>query len=143
MTWRMPAETAPQERVWMAFPRVGNTLGDDAASADEARDAWAAVAQRRRRVRAGDDGRRPVGASPRPDAGCRGEIELVEAPLDDFWMRDIGPTFVLDDERRARRGRLDLQRLGRERLGDVGARRPRSPGSSPSSRAPSTCPRRS
>ena len=44
MTWTMPAETAPQERVWMAFPRVGNTLGDDAASADQARDTWAAVA---------------------------------------------------------------------------------------------------
>ena len=44
MTWKMPAEFAPQERVWMAFPRVGNTLGDDAASADLARDTWAAVA---------------------------------------------------------------------------------------------------
>jgi len=26
------------------------------------------------------------------------EIAIVEAPLDDFWMRDIGPTFVIDDE---------------------------------------------
>ena len=38
MTWTMPAEFAPQERILMAFPRVGNTLSDDAASADEARD---------------------------------------------------------------------------------------------------------
>jgi agmatine deiminase len=27
-----------------------------------------------------------------------GEIEVVEAPLDDFWMRDIGPTFVIGDD---------------------------------------------
>ncbi|HCN22773.1 MAG TPA: agmatine deiminase, partial [Arthrobacter bacterium] len=26
--WRMPAETDPQERVWMAFPTGGYTLGD-------------------------------------------------------------------------------------------------------------------
>src|SRR3954471_17789714 len=44
MTWRMPAETAEQERVWLAYPRAGYTLGDDAASAELARDAWAAVA---------------------------------------------------------------------------------------------------
>jgi agmatine deiminase len=25
------------------------------------------------------------------------EIEVVEAELDDAWMRDIGPTFVHDD----------------------------------------------
>ena len=36
MTWRMPAETAPHERTWMAFPRPGLTLGDDPTSAEEA-----------------------------------------------------------------------------------------------------------
>src|SRR5690242_4248607 len=40
MAWRMPAETAPHERTWMAFPRTGLTLGDDAASAEEAYAAW-------------------------------------------------------------------------------------------------------
>jgi agmatine deiminase len=34
MAWRMPAETAPHERTWMAFPRAGLTLGDDTASAE-------------------------------------------------------------------------------------------------------------
>ena len=96
MTWTMPAEFAPQERIWMAFPRVGNTLGDDAASADEARDTWAAVAN----AAAGFE---PVTMVVDPSAVAEarrrlsGEIELVEAPLDDYWMRDIGPTFVLDD----------------------------------------------
>ncbi len=27
-----------------------------------------------------------------------GAVDVVEAPLDDFWMRDTGPTFVVDDE---------------------------------------------
>ena len=26
------------------------------------------------------------------------DIDIVETPLDDFWMRDFGPTFVIDDE---------------------------------------------
>ncbi len=96
MTWKMPAEFAPQERVWMAFPRVGNTLGDDAESADLARDTWAAVAN----AAAGFE---PVTMVVDPSALAEarkrlsGEIEIVEAPLDDYWMRDIGPTFVLDE----------------------------------------------
>ena len=53
-------------------------------------------------------------------------------------MRDIGPTFVVDDDaRRARRGRLDLQRLGRATLGDMGATTARSRASSPRRPAPS------
>ena len=35
------------------------------------------------------------------------EIELIEAPLDEFWMRDFGPTFVLDDERPGVLGAVD------------------------------------
>ena len=42
--WRMPSETAPQDRVWMAFPTGGYTLGETAAEAHAARSVWAAVA---------------------------------------------------------------------------------------------------
>ena len=96
MTWTMPAEFAPQERIWMAFPRVGNTLGDDAVSADAARDTWAAVANAAARF---EPVTMVVDPSAVIDARARldGAVEIVEAPLDDFWMRDIGPTFVLDD----------------------------------------------
>ena len=81
----------------MAFPRVGNTLGDDAGSADEARDAWAAVANAVARFE-------PVTMVVDPSAlgearrRLSGEVELLEAPLDDYWMRDIGPTFVIGDD---------------------------------------------
>ena len=44
MAWRMPAETAPHDRTWMAFPREGPTLGDTAAEAEECYAAWTAVA---------------------------------------------------------------------------------------------------
>ena len=43
-TYRMPAETEPQDRVWMAFPVRGYSLGDTREAAHEARSTWAAVA---------------------------------------------------------------------------------------------------
>ncbi len=92
--WRMPAEWAPHERTWMAWPSAGYTLGDTAADAEEARDTWAAVARAVARFE-------PVTvvADPRDEAIAReslgDRIEVVTAPLDDAWMRDIGPTFVV------------------------------------------------
>jgi agmatine deiminase len=98
--WRMPAETEPQERIWMAFPRGGAYLGDTAEELDEARNAWCEVAHQILRFE-------PVTMVVDPhDLGVArrylsSQVELVTAPLDDAWMRDIGPSFVLDG-----RGRL-------------------------------------
>ena len=44
MAWRMPAETAPHERIWMAFPVEGTTLGDTDALREEGYATWTAVA---------------------------------------------------------------------------------------------------
>ncbi|MGN8050347.1 agmatine deiminase family protein [Curtobacterium sp. 22159] len=96
MTWRMPAETAPQERTWMAFPRPGATLGDDAASAEAARRAWATTANTISEYQPVTVVVDPV-ARADADRLLAGSVEVLEAPLDDFWMRDIGPTFVVDD----------------------------------------------
>ena len=97
MTWRMPAETAAQDRVWMAFPVAGYTLGSDADSADEARRTWTAVAHA-----VLDFEPVTMVVDPAEMATARrylsAEIDLIEAPLDDAWMRDIGPTFVLSDD---------------------------------------------
>lgn len=96
MTWVMPPETAPQERTWMAFPRPGLTLGDDAASAEAARRTWATTANT-------ISEHQPVTIVVDPVARADARrllstaVEVLEAPLDDFWMRDIGPTFVVDD----------------------------------------------
>lgn len=79
----------------MAFPASGYTLGDDAGSAAEARQAWADVAHAVLEFE-------PVTMVVDPaeaDATRRylsAAVEIVEAPLDDAWMRDIGPSFVLD-----------------------------------------------
>ncbi|WP_405016827.1 agmatine deiminase family protein [Kitasatospora sp. NBC_00070] len=93
--FRMPAEWHPHERTWMAFP-TDNPTFDSAEHLHAAREAWARVANTIVRyepvtliVNTGelDAARRYVSA----------EVELVERPLDDAWMRDIGPTFLIND----------------------------------------------
>ena len=120
--WRMPHEGDPHERTWLAWPSGGYTLGDTPADAEEARTTWAAVANAVAEFE-------PVSVVVDPrdrDLAPRylsASIDLHEAPLDDAWMRDMGPTFVRSTrDRRAGRGRLDLQRLGRAGLGHLGAR---------------------
>ena len=106
MTWRMPAETAPHDRTWMAFPREGITLGESASEREEGYAAWTAVALAIAEFEPVtmvvdpteiDRARRMLGSA----------VEVVEAPLDEFWMRDFGPTFVLDDERPGVLGAVD------------------------------------
>ncbi|WP_043417700.1 agmatine deiminase family protein [Arthrobacter globiformis] len=93
--WRMPAETARQERLWMAFPTGGYTLGDTAEAAHAARSVWAAVANAAVEFE-------PVTMVVDPsDVGTAARylspaVEVLTAELNDAWMRDIGPTFVLD-----------------------------------------------
>ncbi|WP_269045183.1 agmatine deiminase family protein [Paenarthrobacter sp. Z7-10] len=92
----MPAETAPQARIWMAFPPGGYTLGDTPEEAHAARITWSAVANAAVEFE-------PVTmvVDPNDVEVARGyladTVELLVAPLDDAWMRDIGPTFVFDD----------------------------------------------
>ncbi|MEV4347152.1 agmatine deiminase family protein [Actinoplanes sp. NPDC049596] len=92
--WRMPAETEPHECTWMAWPSTGYALGETTADADEARRAWAAVALAVAEFE-------PVRMVVDPVAVTHArkwlgyDVELLEAPLDDAWMRDMGPTFVV------------------------------------------------
>lgn len=91
--YRMPAESAPQDRVWMAFPCEGYSLGDTEQARHEARSTWAAVAHAIAEFE-------PVtmivapGSRAEADRYLSETIEVIEAPLNDAWMRDIGPTFV-------------------------------------------------
>jgi agmatine deiminase len=97
MTWRMPAETAPHDRMWMAFPREGELMGDTSAARDATYDAWASVAHA---IIEFEPLTMVVDPSERERARrtLSADIEIVEAPLDDFWIRDMGPTFVIDDD---------------------------------------------
>lgn len=93
MTWTMPPETAPQDRIWMAFPREGQTLGETTAEREAGYAAWAAVAH-------AVAGFQPVSMIVDPSEMARarrmigGGIDLIERVIDDFWLRDSGPTFV-------------------------------------------------
>ncbi|WP_396897646.1 agmatine/peptidylarginine deiminase [Mycolicibacterium sp.] len=93
MQYLMPAEGVAQDRVWMAFPCEGYSLGDTEAARHEARSTWAAVAHAVAQFE-------PVTMLVDPaelaiaKRYVSQDIEIVEAPLDDAWMRDIGPTFV-------------------------------------------------
>ncbi|MGX6448174.1 agmatine deiminase family protein [Patulibacter sp. S7RM1-6] len=94
--WRMPPEWAPHERTWMAWPSSGYTLGATEADAEEAREAWAAVARAVARFE-------PVtmvvdpAAAELAAARLGDGIDLLVQPLDDAWIRDMGPTFVLGE----------------------------------------------
>ncbi|BBX87461.1 agmatine deiminase [Mycolicibacterium aubagnense] len=93
----MPAESAPQDRVWMAFPSAGYSLGDTETEQHEARSTWAAVVHAVLEFE-------PVTmvVDPAEMAVARrylsADVDIVEAPLNDAWMRDIGPTFVHADD---------------------------------------------
>ncbi len=80
----------------MAFPPGGYALGSTAGQAHAARSTWAAVAN-------AAVGFEPVTMVVDPQdvetarAYLSPAVELKVAPLNDAWMRDIGPTFVIDD----------------------------------------------
>lgn len=106
MAWRMPHEGDPHERTWMAFPNEGPTLGDDPAEQERFYAAWSDVAN-------AVAGFEPVTMLADPSKAERARrmldsaIEVVETPVDEFWFRDHGPTFVVDDERPGVLGAVD------------------------------------
>jgi agmatine deiminase len=88
----MPAEWAPHERCWMAWPCRGSLWGEGLAAA---RAAHAAVAR-------AVSGFEPVTMLANAEeleearAQCGPDVACQTMPLDDSWMRDSGPSFVID-----------------------------------------------
>ncbi len=97
MTWRMPAEGARHERLWLAWPTTGYTLGDTPAEAETARRTWAAVANAAAQFE-------PVSVVVHPrdhqvaPRYLDSAIDIVSREIDDAWLRDSGPTFVVDEQ---------------------------------------------
>ncbi|HJH44005.1 MAG TPA: agmatine deiminase [Rubneribacter badeniensis] len=93
--FRMPAEFEPQTRVWMLWPHRTDNWRDGAKPAQRA---YAEVARAIARFE-------PVvvGANPEDYEAAHyalaGEdnILVIEMASDDAWIRDCGPTFVVDD----------------------------------------------
>lgn len=92
--WFMPDEAAPHERTWMAFGAEERIWGRDLLP--EVRRNLATIANTISRYE-------PVsmlvreGESELARSLVDPEVELVPCPLDDLWIRDTGPTFVLSE----------------------------------------------
>jgi len=88
----MPAEGAAHDRTLMAWPAREDMWGELYA------DAEAAYAEVANAIAAFE----PVTMVARPSdrkrarAACGGGVTVSELPIDDSWMRDNGPVFVLD-----------------------------------------------
>ena len=82
----------------MSFPRPNATLGEG-EDAEEARRSWSAVAHAALEFE-------PVTmlVDPETRADARrhlsADVDVLEVPLDEYWLRDSGPTFVLGEDGR-------------------------------------------
>ena len=98
--YRMPAEFEPHEGCWMIWPERPDNWRWGAKPAQAA---FAAVAD----AIAGGGERVTMAASAAQFTHARDvlppEVRVVEMTTDDAWMRDVGPSFVVDD-RGGRRG---------------------------------------
>ena len=94
--YRMPAEWAPHERCWMAWPCRENLWVNGIA---RARDNYALVANTIANFE-------PVTMLARPQDVeacrrlCSDNVSILPVELDDSWARDTGPNFVVNDDGR-------------------------------------------
>jgi len=97
--YRMPGEFEPHAGCWMAWPERPDNWRRGAGPAQRA---FAAVAEA---IAASEPVTMAVSAAEleRAREMLSPAIRLLELATDDAWMRDIGPTFVVDD-RGGRRG---------------------------------------
>lgn len=98
MNWKMPPEWHPHEKTWMAFPTAGYTLGETAQDQQIARETWAAVANAISEFEKVSMLYNP-GDLEQAKKLLSSDVELIEFELNDAWMRDIGPTFVISDNK--------------------------------------------
>jgi agmatine deiminase len=102
--FRMPGEFEPHQGCWMLWPERGDTWRLGAKPAQEAFAAVAAAISRFEPVTVGVSGRQLTNARRLlPD-----HVRIAEIASDDAWMRDVGPTFVVNGRTREIRG-IDWQ----------------------------------
>ena len=89
----MPAEWEHHAGAWMAWPERPDTWRDDAGPAG------AAFAEVAAAIGASEPVTMAASAAAirRARAALPATVRVVELATDDAWMRDIGPTFVVDD----------------------------------------------
>ena len=94
----MPGEFEPHEKCWMLWPRRGDTWRLGAKPAQAAFAEVAAAINTFEPVTIGADRDQWENAR----AILPDRIRVVEISSDDAWMRDVGPTFVVDASRNVR-----------------------------------------
>jgi agmatine deiminase len=91
---RRPAEFEPHERTWMAWPHRQDLYGERLAPMQ------AAYAKVARAIATFE----PVNMVVHPDHAATARTQLgnaaqiIEVPIDDSWIRDSGPTFIVDGD---------------------------------------------
>ena len=101
MTFRMPAEWAPQDWIWIGFPAHADLWEESLVPAQEAMAAFAnAVAETGQQVRLVV---RDAAAEMRAKDLVSGAVEFERHPYGDIWLRDTGPLTLIgpDGQRRA------------------------------------------
>ncbi|RLQ22024.1 agmatine deiminase [Seongchinamella sediminis] len=92
--FRMPGEHEPQQAVLMAWPQRGDNWRDHAGPAQQAFAAVAAaIAGATPVIMCASAGQMATARQHLPDS-----VELLEIPCNDSWMRDIGPSYVVNDQ---------------------------------------------
>jgi agmatine deiminase len=88
----LPAEAVPHARAWLLWPERGDVWREDARPAQRA---FAEVARA-----IADAEAVTVGASRRQLETARAllpsDVQVIELPSDDAWMRDVAPSFVVN-----------------------------------------------
>ena len=93
----MPAEFAPHERTMMAFPCRADLWG---ARLRDGQVAWAELARTIAAFEPVTMLARPSDVELAADLCAHRDIEIVEMPLDDSWLRDTAPIYVTAPGRR-------------------------------------------
>jgi len=96
--FHMPGEFEPHDGCWMLWPRRPDVWRLGAKPAQEAFAAVAAAIAEAEPLTMGVDAEQFDNAR----ALLPPSVRLVELSSDDAWMRDVGPTFVVDEEGRRR-----------------------------------------
>ncbi len=96
--YRMPGEFEPHDGCWMLWPERPDNWRLGAKPAQQAFVAVATAIAGSERVSVGVSAAQYANARRRLPAAVR----VVEISSNDAWMRDVGPTFVVDGRRRLR-----------------------------------------
>jgi len=91
--FHMPAEWEPHERCWMAWPCRAETWGDNLGATQHAyADVANAISEFEPVTMLALDRDTEIAASL-----CSEKVSIMPAEIDDSWMRDNGPNFVVND----------------------------------------------